>query len=620
MKTEIEKILFSRNKCLVADVRKMLAKGAVDVDELSAVWGEIIARGVVSESSGDVTGLPGGGAVYDGPAQSNLVILWGHPGSGRTSVIGSLLSLKGMTPILPQGADEVSRGIRSKVESLTRVFSNQDRYQQLPVMGSSLVETYHARYRKGLSSYNLSFVEACFEGWWGVDALLKSSRRQIHLFVIDCRQDIDEQVRDHQRVTDMLIRGGYLQRADGVYVLVTKADLMNAPEPYLDNAAQTLVTTSMASDFWRLIRNKCKETYIYNEQPVVCSVGDFVLKDYAKVRLDHVRNFCDDYLLPKCEHNHWGVAKVLKMGSKKMAIILSVLASLLLIIGICSFLNFLSKPPTSALQPYDFAAHFTQQVEHELSGNVDYENACGVYDRLRHDLDNEHGLHQKSGDLVLPDSEYNLCDASLCNAFSHIMESRMQQFFDGGEWSSDSAFMSQASRQLTELGKHSANMDDARASECRKYLGYLVCYRDSVKPLVNRLVGCTSLGDVHAVTEAAGRWADEYPYSHDTSLGEMLADASFKAYESYADHLVSVKDSLMSEYNSVWMWDDRARDAFGYETDALSMLKSSMATLRDKAIALRDELIDREIDSRYEDITDELEKLINKMNGILDDE
>ena len=215
MKAEIQKILFSRNQCSVADVKEMLTQGAIEAGELAAVLGKDVADGVTAEARAPQPEVLSHGGIYAGPDQSNLVVLWGRPSSGKTSIIGSLLSLEGMTAITPQGADSDSQAIRSRIESLTRVFGNCNTYQRLPEMPSSPVEVYHARYRKGWRSYDLSLAEASLDGWWDMDRMLKTCYRQIHLFVIDCRQDIDEQVRDHQRVTDLLMRGGYLQQADG---------------------------------------------------------------------------------------------------------------------------------------------------------------------------------------------------------------------------------------------------------------------------------------------------------------------------------------------------------------------------------------------------------------------
>lgn len=49
MKAEIQKILFSRNQCSVADVKEMLTQGAIEAGELAAVLGKVVADGVTAE-------------------------------------------------------------------------------------------------------------------------------------------------------------------------------------------------------------------------------------------------------------------------------------------------------------------------------------------------------------------------------------------------------------------------------------------------------------------------------------------------------------------------------------------------------------------------------------------
>lgn len=613
MKAEIQKILFSRNQCSVADVKEMLTQGAIEAGELAAVLGKDVADGVTAEARAPQPEVLSHGGIYAGPDQSNLVVLWGRPSSGKTSIIGSLLSLEGMTAITPQGADSDSQAIRSRVESLARVFGNCDTYQRLPEMPSSPVEVYHARYRKGWRSYDLSLAEASLDGWWDMDRMLKTCYRQIHLFVIDCRQDIDEQVRDHQRVTDLLMRGGYLQQADGVYVLVTKADLMNAPEAYLDNAAQTLVTTSLASDFWHLIRNKCKETYIYNEQPIVCSVGDFVLKDYAKVRQDYARRLCDDFILHKCEHRHWGLVKLLKMGSKGMAVGLSLLAVAVLAFGAFWMLKALDKPPTNALRPFNYAAYFMQEVEQDLQNASDFDAACNAYSRLRQDLDTEHRLRLKGGGAVLPDSTYKRCDASLCNTFGRVVDSKMKKFFDSSGWTSDSAFMSKANRQLAELNRHSRNMDATLADNCRNYQDYISCYRESIKPLASRINNCASLDGVRSIVDDAKRWSGKYPFDHDANLSDMLSSAGYQACSSYTDYLRVQCDNLKEEYENYDSF-SRFSDAIGL-SDTEDQIKESRDALKDEIDAFFEYLLQENID-RSESFTERLRDMKDTLRSI----
>ena len=610
MKAEIKELLFSRNNCSVATVQKMLADKAIDRQELTAVLGEAIADDLINESTQGVAFSMQPGGIYDFNKLSNLVVLWGARSSGKTSVIASLLTLEGMTPIEPKGADTNSQEIQSRLKAMTNVFSKREGYQRLPNMSSPLVETYHARYKKGMRNYQLTFVEASIDNWIHVNELLEVNSRQIHIFCIDCRQDIDAQVADHKRVTELLIQAGHLQEAVGIYVLVTKADLMNAPELYWDNAAQTLVTTSMAADFWRLIRNKCKEVNIYNEQPVVCSVGDFVLKDYAKLKQDHTRRLCEDFILPKCEHNRWGFARLLNFGSKKMAVTVALLA--LAVLGVAGYLvhSALSKPPTRAFLPYDYPTNFIADVQRSLSSGTDYESACDNYTRLRIDLDAEHGIRLKDKSPLLPEASFNRCDTELSNAFASIMNAKMQAFFGSSDWSSDSEFMNRAMSQLRELNTHRNHLDQTNANDCQQYYDYLVCYRDSIKYVLTNCYNCETLGDVNHIVRVAQRWQGEYPFRNDVSVNDMLYEAPYDAYSSCTNSFVNKGDVLIESYNS---WSPfRA-----FYPGTVSDLESSLGTLLNDASSLLDMIDDG--DSEYQPIRDKLYNLIERIQGALED-
>ena len=658
MKAEIKKILFSRNKCTVADIQQLLEDEIVDVTELSAVLGRAIAEDLAGQTKKDVTQEIPQGGIYEAPDQNNLVVLWGARFSGKSSVIASLLSLKNMVPILSCESDDSSQRIKDRIRAMFTTFLKEGRYQRLLKMDSPSLETYHAKYKKGWRRYNLSFIEADIENWAEANELLKTNPRQIHIFCIDCRQDIDSQVENHKRVTERLIHAGHLQQAAGVYVLVTKADLMNAPGPYLDNAAQTLVTTSIASDFWRLIRNKCKEIDIYNEQPIVCSVGDFVLADYASLKHDYTQRLCDEYIIPKCEHKHWGIGKLMKMGTKKMAAIGAMIILAALAAGVYLLYDTLTTPPTRELLSYDYEANFIAGVDCKLSQGADFDGACVAYDSLRYDLDTERGIRLKESERqLLPDSIYNRCDRSLCNAFSKILRSRMADFFKSSDWSADSSFMSNALFQLAKLEKHHENMDSENVVECQQYKGYLICYRDTIRTILAMKDCCASSDEVKLIVHMADSLAKEYPYFNDSTLNNLLINTPYDAYrsctnyfmdwgneqieayndtkEGFIDQAVNVLNKAKEKVKSIWndFWgkktdeqakkeENKSSKASQSKEEYIKELKNSMIYLRGEANTLRNNLNEyvenKNIESeQFKSIRTDLDTLIINLGNAL---
>lgn len=608
MKPELKQLLYSRHQCSISTINGMLEQGDVNRSELAAVLGESITADLLNVSKTRILSLPGGG-LYDSTAQGNLVVLWGAHASGRSSVIASLLSLEGMTPILPANVDETTRDIQSRMQLMTRFFKCQDRYQPLPSMASNPIEVYHARYKRGLRTYSLSFLEANLDNWTAADEILKTNSRQIHLFCIDCRQDIDQQVAAHQQVTRLLIDAGHLQQASGVYVLVTKADLMNTPEPYLDNAVQTMVTTTGAADFWHMIRNKCKETYIYNEQPIVCSVGDFVLTDYARLNPTHVQRLCDEYILPKCEHNHWGLMRLLKMGSKKMAATVAICVLALLAAAAIKFINILDKPPTRAMEPLDYVEGFTKDVSKKLQEDTDFETASEVYRLLRSDLDTERNILLKNKSHVLSDNAFNRCDRKLSNAFSKILNSRMQAFFNSDSWSQDTAFIASALNQLNELYNHRVNMESDNVIQCGEYRDYLQCYRDTVRHVINKMNDCSTVSDVQAIVPVAKRLMDEYPYSNDTELNNQLEKVPYEAYFSCTQQLIYQVGDALRYYDRGWF-----EEQFSSEP---STPRSVVESLLDDVTTLCEMVEEDNLSGEYDDVIEELNAMKNNLSNAL---
>lgn len=556
MKEEINRILFSRHQASVADIRSLLEDGTISHDELKAVLGAQFVRNL----PGEAPYLRKGG-VYEGPALSNLVIFWGVKSSGRSSVIATLLALKKMKTIEPQKAGAQAKSIRSRIQKLVEVFKEHDSYQVLPDMSSDdYIETFHARYKKAWRSYNLTFIEAGPEDWNAAKEILKSNSRQIHIFCIDCRQKIDSQVKAHEKVIELLDAAGFLNLAVGVYILVTKADLMNAPALYLDNAAQTLVTASSASVFWQRVRNKCRAKYIYNEQPVVSSVGSFMLKDYAQLNPGYIQQLCDDCIIPKCEQNHWGLVKLLKMGSKKVAYFVIFLLVALLGVGAKYLFNEIIPDPTRIMAPYDYTTDFKQGVTRVLPASADYEQASLAYDSLRFDLEVEHSLKQQNKAPVMSVAQYDECDTKLSNAFSIIIIKASERHFESKNWSIDTVFMPRATVQLMKLQKHFNNMDESNVYQCREYLGYLICYQDTISNLLQKMKDCNTLDEVEEVIKVANTHVDMYPFKNDDELNGKLLGAPYTAYRSCTDHYNQKCNDLLNELDDQKSLVDKAKE------------------------------------------------------------
>lgn len=551
MKDQIKNILFNRYQVTSGNVLEWLSQNSVTQEELEGVMGKSIVADLLRTSEASTIAS---GGVYKAPAQNNLIVFWGVPGSGKTSVIASLLSLDGVRPILPTGYEWTDIDLR--FHELIGIFKNKDTYQQLPTVEAAPVETYHAVYKKNCRKYNLSFIEARPNCWEYANNLLKANEKQIHIFCLDCSQDISSQVAEYNEVLGLLTANGYLNNAAGVYVLVTKSDQLNAPEPYLDNAAQTLITASHASSLWRHIRNACKKTYIFNEQPIIYSNGDYALKDFAKLSSVHAQRLFDEFIIPKCEHKHWGLVRLLKMGSRTMAY--TVIAFLIPFLGLTGYGLFqvMHNDESPCLSPYDYKTHFIQSVEQQLSANANYDDASEAYETLRSDLNVETALLQNEGGKVLAEADAKECDSKLTNAFSVILSLKLETQFHSN-WTQDQELLKKTRSQLQDLKSHSEQLESMSINEINKYLSYYDTY-DDIKTFINSSCHkCTNVDDVRNAESRVSEW-NKYPFDSDTELTRKLKTALLDACYSSGNYYLWFKHVIHSESFSNLMdelWD-----------------------------------------------------------------
>lgn len=542
MKEILKEILFSRNRFSVKELHRMLSNGQISKEELAGVLGNDITNVVQSYSSesfypsGNNKTLTGG---------VNQVVFWGKPDCGKTSVIASLLSLPGMEI---KGLN--SGSIQERLNILLRTF-RKTAQQVIPQDRSTGSRIYHAKYSQGRRNYRISFIEA--NEWEIAKSLIQHNHLGlVHVFCVDCRGNLDDQIKIHKATIDKLKDAGLIAQSSGLYILVTKADLMCTPKVYRDNAAQAMITAS-AQAFWQYVRTTCGENDIYNEQPIVCSVGDFVLSDYATLTTEYTSRLFNEYILPKCEHQHWGLVGLLRKMGKLPAMLITAVLLAAAGTGLYYALDAISQPPTRAMEPFDYLAYFKDGVKQDLGSDAAYEVAREHYKRLRNDLDVEGMLRQCDKDYVLSRDDVNDCDSRLSNAFAVILIKRMEQHFQSSSWTEDSTLLWHSRTDLHDLLKHRSCMTADNALSCNRQLGYLKAYNDSVIPLIAQSKKCSSVEGLNNVRENAEHWND-YPFSNDSTLREDLNNAVFNAYASYSERLLNRAEQVAREYNDLSFW------------------------------------------------------------------
>lgn len=540
MQETIKKIVFNPCAYSMEDIRGMLDKGEVSREGILRVLG--------SEAVGRILELPekdlpagdvwevGNGKMDD----ATQVVIWGIPDSGKTMVIASLLSLPGMQVTYPDAPS-----LRERIGRMIDLFAKEGELHPIPRDRGAQKEMYHAVYRKNWrgKAYPITFVEATIPTNIPVDVTTYARKdcSQIHVFCIDCRQDVQMQVRQLLSVTDGLKQLGYLAQTDGAYALVTKTDLMNVPEAFVDNAAQTLVTKGMP-DLWRNIQDICYDNQIYNALPIPFSVGRFVLRDLAYLHAGDAETFLHEALLPKCQPRRGLIGKMLSIGRWWQAVIIGVLLACAIGWGGYKAFEMLTAPPTAPMLPYDYKTAFKEE-EYGLA-KMSYKEACQLYGQLRKDLEAESSLHTVTGENVLSEEDIRYCDSTLTNDFARVLNAKCNRLLESSHWSEDTETLHQLSSKLGDLLGHDDVLEDR---DIRSYKNYIDDYFEYVRPLIKKSKVCKKIRDVDYVENNWLQWR-KYPYTNDLDVRIGIRDAEQSAYESCARFYSEKVDSIIRLY------------------------------------------------------------------------
>ena len=540
MQETIKKIVFNPCAYSMENIRGMLVRGEVSREELERVLGQNVVGRILDTTAtdlpmGDVWDV-GGGKMND----ATQVVMWGVPHSGKTLAIASLLSLQGMKVLYPEAPS-----LRERIGRMIDLFRQEGELRAIPCDMDTQKETYHALYRKNWcgKTYPITFIEATIPSDAPIDVTtyVRKDCSQIHVFCIDCRQDVQMQVRQLLSVTDGLKQLGYLGQTDGAYALVTKTDLMNVPEAFVDNAAQTLVTKGMP-DLWRNIQDICYDNQIYNALPIPFSVGRFVIRDLAYLHSGGADTFLHEALLPKCQPRRGIVGKMLSLGRWWQAVIIGVLLACAIAWGGYKAFEMLTAPPTDPMLPYDYKTAFRDE-EHEMT-KMSYKEACQLYNQLRKDLEAERSLHTVTGENVLPNEDFRICDSTLTNDFARVLNAKCNRLLESSHWSEDEEILKELSGKLGNLLEHDNVLEDR---DIRSYKTYIDDYFEYVRPLIRRSKACKKIREVDYVENNYRKWM-KYPYNNDLDVRMGIRNAEQNAYESCARYYSDRVDSIFRLY------------------------------------------------------------------------
>lgn len=626
-------ILFNPTHYTVAEIKTLIRKRKIMSEDVAKIIKDE-AFELFEKLTSDDSLLPSVG-IYEPNELSNIVVLWGARDSGKTSLIGSLLSLRGFKYVVkPDSLNFINRYGNNDDNSkgfLTRSFMSSGWQKMFCSTADGPIETIHTVYKQHWfsRSYPISFIEvnltksgSCTEeekdlNWDYLIHSLKQNYGHIHLFCLDCNPNVNDsldkalqrQITYFNHVISNLKINGLIDEASAIYIVVMKTDLMNAPEEFIENAAQTLVTSSLAN-FWQLVRNICYEKNIYNAQPVTSSIGRFALKDLAKLNTDYTRKIFHHQIIKKCQSRKLIIERWLdiKVWWLKWVVLFACIMGI--IWGASTSLEILSGMPEDAVLPFDYGAFFKEEIKMGIR-QEEYETARLKYHQLVYDLSTERKIQTNDGSQILSEELAGSLDSLLTVTFAPVLSESIKAFFETDTWSSQKVKCDHYKWDTKTLidSKYLTDSQNKVFIDCRRYLNNL----PKVLKYIRDSKSCTNMYDITIIKTDSSEW-NIYPYKNDISLKDHLTNAVYNAYRSATNYCsVETSTKLTAYYRTVTeIYHRRLSD---YDRDLA--IYNEKIKLKNNSSWLMSCMEDIITQIPYADMKDELILSRNKINAII---
>lgn len=483
----------------------------------------------------------------------NTIFVWGQPKSGKTSFVASLLA----------SAREIEYYGEPKLVEKSRQMADMfsetgGRLKIINPGESKCVDVALAEISQRVGFFKKCYPEMFVEIQMpndvsSIDTLannyLKAAREQIHIFCIDCSVEsveIDVQAKMVTQMLDYLNKIGSIARTNGVYIAVTKSDMMyRVPRMYREQAAQTLITAGQR-ELWQRVCNICYDKGIYGATPLVYSIGDVKFQQMVSIDLTAARKVLVNPILQKSQPRLTWFIRMLRMFNEKVTASVFCLVLFLAACGIYSLISVDGIVPKGKNVPYDYKMEFINRVMNEINGET-YSNSHKVYDELLADLNYEKTIKISNGDFLLGNGVVFNCDSVLKNTFAPIVHNAVTKEIENSQWNDE--LLADCKNYCKSLEKSGIVGDSIIADLTHDY-EIIYEYFNAVKPFVYKSKNCSSLEEVKEIVNNINIY-DKLPYTNNYTIREGLDNAVDNALISYAQSLKSLAISYKQNYESV---------------------------------------------------------------------
>lgn len=362
------------------------------------------------------------------------VYVWGDESSGKTSVIGSLLSAVPDADIHMNSMSTIQR-----IQQMRSVYASSDSYVRIP---TDMEEFSHSDILLTVREPGLFGQKHCFALKENSKSITKN-HENIHLFCIDCTdaECMGKHVKYCQDKLTFLKNKGFLENTSGIFVLVTKFDALSAvPEKYRYGTAQTMITSGYPT-FWQEVKNCGYSMHIYDAKPIPFSIGNVKLRELAKMDNKDARELMEYRLMVKSSAQEMWVMRKFRslfelMGtkhSKSIACLLSFFA----LMGIVGVMSLFDNSPVGSIRTYDYIVDVNARIDNKMPNDLN-EGTGDVFLGLYRELYNEGNIgricRNDNGEVVYDSDSIDVVKKKLLKIYIELLAKDAKLFLANGQW------------------------------------------------------------------------------------------------------------------------------------------------------------------------------------------
>lgn len=540
--SHIKPLIGNDNALSIEELKQLLVENKVTREELETVLTDDLLTCVDQYMNNELSQAiicSGDDTLHDDKERTH-VFFWGLKGSGKTTVIGTLLATQ------PESCGNLNTEAASeRCKSLCYAFSETGCNTLLPVEGEDgdglgrldgLEET--RDWKRG-KSYIINTDIKDQKGKVHPLALIEmesmsvnrkilqdTTHDKIHILCYDCTRADTVQDNAFINLLNELKRANVLKHSVGVYLLVTKTDCFAYEQKeYREELAQSLITGEH-NYLWTTVKNVCSEMQISDATPIPYYIGDVKLQQAIKIDLSYARQLIEKPLALKSNPYRSFVGKALMFGSWQVTMILLAAACIAITYCIYRVIPGISNMPTDEMTEFDYISYFTAQEEERVKGKT-CTQCDKAFNEIEQDLQTESSIILDNDRMLMKRREYRSLASQLYDDYEEAVIGGLKYEINGNWHEPTMKALRESAKKL--IAK--PELSESKRTALNEVTSVVDDYFEA-KKIIDMSNKCKSEEDVDIIKKNVEQFIDG-PLATCTSLVEKLNQAIKDAENSY---------------------------------------------------------------------------------------